>query len=199
MALRFPVLFVDFVDFSSLRLPSSVGIVSPAIPSYVTPSYYAVLDMIDVSSLSAVYRPQITAFSSIPSSFVLCFTFYVLLLLPFGLDFYGVCLCWIMDLECVCLVLRSWQQSLVSAFFNPHGSLSSPHVVSACVTSPFCFSFVTVSGLLRRSPPSLSSRNLHLSLRLRPSTLVLVRQRSRRWALVWTLDRRRGVLSQMQG
>jgi hypothetical protein len=67
---------------------------------------------------SAVYPCQITAFSSVPSSFVLCFMFYVHVLcfiaLPLGLDFYGVCLCWIMDLECLCLVLRLWQRCIVT-------------------------------------------------------------------------------------
>src|SRR6202451_4362865 len=45
----------------------------------------------------------------------LCFMFYVLcFMFYFGLDFYGVCMCWIMDLECLCLVLRLWQRCIVT-------------------------------------------------------------------------------------
>jgi len=165
--LRFPVLFVDFGDFLSLRFPSSVVIVSPAILSYVT-SYYAVLDMIGVPFLRGlsfsdhrfVFRPVI-----------LCFMFYVsrfmlLLLYPFGLDFYGVCLCWIMDLDCLCLVLRLWQRrsalialrstSILAALFLPHASSpsSSPVSLLLCLlpssSSP---SFLSVA-FISESPPS---------------------------------------------
>jgi hypothetical protein len=46
---------------------------------------------------------------------ILCFMFYVLcFMFYFGLDFYGVCMCWIMDLECLCLVLRLWQRCIVT-------------------------------------------------------------------------------------
>jgi hypothetical protein len=122
--------------------------------------------------------------------YVLCFMFYVLcFMFYFGLDFYDVCMCWIMDLECLYLVLRLWQRCIVTRLgprqssrlsffptrrlrrrlllsrFSIASPLSSPVVVSS-------FS-VTISGLrlLRRSPPSPSFRNLHLGLGLRPSTL----------------------------
>ena len=91
--------------------------------------------MIDVSSSSAIYPSQITAFSSVPSSFVLRFIIYVLcsIALFLGLDFYGVCLCWIMDLECLCLVLRSWCSALVTLLSLRQGSIPSPRVISFVV------------------------------------------------------------------
>jgi hypothetical protein len=142
--------------------------------------------------------------------------FYVLLLyLSDWISMVSVCVgLWIWNVCVWYCVYGSGVSSLVSACVNPRGSLSSLRVVaivvSSLVISPsfslrrfLChFSFVLscCRRLLRRSSPSPLSRDLHLSLGLRPSTfgsssVVLVVC----WALAWTLDRRRGVLSQMQG
>src|SRR5271155_5448951 len=129
--------------------------------------------MIDVPPLSAVSHSQITAFSSVPSSFVLCFTFYCFFLSDW-ISMVSVCVgLWIWNVCVWYCVYGSGVSSLVSACVHPCGSLSFPQTSSPSSSSPFRFSFVTVSGrrlLLRRSRLSLSSRNLHLSLRLRPST-----------------------------
>ena len=239
MALRFPVLFVGFVSFSSLRPPSS-SLLSP-----ITLLPCVVVLLIGVPFLRGLsfsdhrflFRPVVLYFMF----YVLCFTFYVLLLYPFGLDFYGVCLCWIMDLDCLCLVLRLWQRcsalvtlrstSILAALFLPHASSpsSSPPVsLLLCLlpssSSPSFLSLLCLLPLssLRRSPfvisssfslrrfafvasPSCLLRRLHLGISTLASAFILQPLSGSSsvvlvvcWALAWTLDRRKGVLSQMQ-
>jgi len=111
-----------------------------------------------------------------------------------GLWIWNVCV-WYGVWYCVC---GSGVSSLVSACINPCGSLSSTRVVSfvvsSCFTSPLSPSPVVVFFVvplhrfhLRISTPASSSV-------FQPSVL-----RSSFWhlALAWTLDRRRGILSQM--
>jgi len=103
---------------------------------------------------------------------------------------------WIWNVCVWYCVYGSGVSSLVSACINPHGSLSSPRVVSvvvsSCVTSP-------LSSVVPLRRLHLGISTLASAFVLRPSTfgsssVVLVVC----WALAWTLDRRRGVLSQMQ-
>ena len=128
-------------------------------------------------------------------------------------------MCWIMDLECLYLVLRLWQRCIVTSLgprqssrlsffptrrlrrrlllsrFSITSPLSSPVVVSSFFTSPpspspvFVFSVVPL-------------RRLHFGISTLASAFVLqpwvLRPSFSSLALAWTLDRRREVLSQMQ-
>ena len=150
---------------------------------------------------------------------VLCF-----IALPFGLDFYGVCLCWIMDLECLYLVLRLWQRCIVTRLglrqssrlsFFPTRRLHRrllPRLLPRhlFVVLPLSLRFRRVSLLssLLSSPVVVFSvvplRRVHFGISTLASAFILqpwvLRPSfSSLLALAWTLDRRREVLSQMQG
>ena len=109
---------------------------------------------------------------------IFCFMFYVLyfIALSLGLDFYGVCLCWIMDLECLCLVLRLWQLCIVTRLGLRQSSRLSFFPTRRLLRRLllFHFSSVTVSGrrllchLLRRL-----LRRFHLGISTLASPSVL--------------------------
>ena len=207
MALRFPVLFVGFVSFSSLR-PSVVIIVT----HYATPCVVVLLIGVpflrglSFSGHCFLFRPVILCFMF----YVLCFMFYVLCFMFYVLFWIGFLVClyvldygfgmFVFGIAFMAAVYRhsSRPASILTALLLPHASSPSS---SPPISLLYRFSFVfSRRRLLRRSSPSPLSRGLHLSLGLRPSTfgsssVVLVVC----WALAWTLDHRRAVLSQMQG
>ena len=124
-----------------------------------------------------------------PLFYVLCFMFYVL----FGLDFYGVCMCWIMDLECLCLVLRLWQRCIVTrlgprqssrlSFFPTHClprrlllsrfSIASPLSSPVVVFSVVVFSFVPLRRFHLGIISTLASSSVLQPRVLRSSFLAL--------------------------
>ena len=145
-------------------------------------SYYAVLDMIDFLSLRGLSCSD-HRFSSVPSSFVLCFMFYVLCFIAFTfrigflwclsvLDYgFGMFVFGIASMAAV-YCHSSRPASILAALFLPHASSPSSSPPSSSLRrSPFVasllsrllvvFSFVT---------PVTSGSGSQPSLGLRPST-----------------------------
>ena len=149
--------------FSSLRPPSSLYRRYSSL-AYAIPSYYAAHDYdrrflflrgLSFSDHRFLFRPVI-----------LCFMFYVSRFMFYCLPFWVGFLWGLSVLDhgfgLLCLVLRLWQriETLLSLRQSSRLFLPPPRVVSSRLR------------LLRRSSPSPSSRDLHLSLGLglRPST-----------------------------
>ena len=142
--------------------------------SYVPPSYYAVLDMIDFSSLRGLsFSDHRFLFRSVN----LCFMFYVsrfmfyCFYLSDWISMVSVCVgLWIWNVCVWYCVYGSGVSSLVSARVNPRGSLSSPLVasvvVSSCVTSPSSSPVVVVFSVL-------PLRRLYLGISTLVSAFVL--------------------------
>ena len=133
----------------------------------------------------AVYPSQITAFSSVPSSFVLCLLFHVsrfmfycfisrigflwcLSVLDYGFGMF------VFGIASMAAVYRhsSRPASILAALFLPHASSPSSSPPVSLLLSVFFRRrlLLRLRHLLRRSSPSPSSRN-PLGLGLRPSTL----------------------------
>jgi hypothetical protein len=140
---RFGFLFCSSVSSLSrayvLRPPSSSSPITLLPCVVVLLIGVSFLRGLSFSDLRFLFRPVVLFV-------VLCFTFYVLLLLLFMLDFYGVCLCWIMDFGMFVFGVTSMAADRDSP--QPTSILaalsSSPRVVSVVV-----FSFVLSHRCLR--------------------------------------------------